>query len=318
MSRPKRIDLPFSLYHVFSRTNTGEDAFPDARDKERFLEYLAEYVDLFHFRIHVFCIMRNHFHLLLESTDHPQLSELMRRLLTAYTIYFNRRHGRHGHLFQGRFKSLIVDKSEYFLALSRYIHLNPSHTIPPHDPFTFDGSSLHYYLKGMEPEFLYTKEILSWFHGNRMKYGTFVREGLKEKTKLDIYQQRFIGGQTFARRIYKRLQHEEEPGTRGQKARRKLEEQIRESEELKAEEIIKKVTEEFSLFPDIIRKGRQAKGEVGKARAIVIALLRFHLPWSGSKIAEYLGLHREIYHYIRKVADDKELHKIYEKLKCKW
>jgi len=156
MTRPKRIDLSFSLYHILSRTNSGDTAFQDNKDRSKFLEYVSRYTQLFDYRIHAWCLMSTHFHLFLESDQVPQLSEFMRRLLTAYTVYYNRRHRRHGHLFQGRFKSYIVDKSDYFLSLSRYIHLNPRETERPQDPFRYQGSSLRYYIKGGEPNFLHT------------------------------------------------------------------------------------------------------------------------------------------------------------------
>ena len=139
-----RIDLPFCLYHVISRTNSGEIAFTGKREMDKFLGYLEKYSKIFNFRIHAWCLMPNHFHLLLESTDQARLSELMRRLLTAYTIFCNRRRGRHGHLFQGRFKSFVVDKSEYLLELSRYIHLNPARMKKQVDPEIYYGSSLRF------------------------------------------------------------------------------------------------------------------------------------------------------------------------------
>ena len=128
MARPKRIDLPFSLYHVLSGTNKRDKAFRDSRDENTFLSFVEKYSNIFSLRIHAWCLMPTFFHLLLETTDRPSLSEFMRRLLTAYTMYFNRRHKRNGYLLQGRFKSYIVDKTNYLLDLSRYIHLIPVET----------------------------------------------------------------------------------------------------------------------------------------------------------------------------------------------
>ena len=85
MARPKRIDLPLCLYHVHSRTNSGDAAFLDSKDKQKFLYYLEKYLVLLSFRVHAWCLMANHFYLLLESGERVGLSEFMRRLLTAYT-----------------------------------------------------------------------------------------------------------------------------------------------------------------------------------------------------------------------------------------
>jgi putative transposase len=315
MVRPKRIDLPFSLYHVLSRTNSGDIAFSDSRDEEKFLEYLSRYVQLFEYRIHAYCLMNTHFHLLLESPAFPRLSEFMRRLLTAYTIYYNRRHRRHGHLFQGRFKSFVVDKVDYFLPLSRYIHLNPGRDSPSVDPFQYTGSSLFFYLNGGEPSFLNTREILSWFGGKRKKYGEYVRKGLEGDQKLKIYQQRFIGGEKFCQRIRKRMGQIGESGTRAQKALQKGSCVRREYEEQEARRICDAVAKYYGLTVEIILKGRYSQGDIGKARTILIFLLREHLTWTGREISEFLGIKRSIYCYLAKIREDDEIQKDYHRIK---
>jgi len=103
MSRPKRINLSGCVYHIICRANRDDVVFEGTNDKERFLEYLGYYAEQFDIRIHVYCLMDTHFHLLIESRK-PNLSELMRRLLTAYTVWFHRIHRTHGHLFAGHFK----------------------------------------------------------------------------------------------------------------------------------------------------------------------------------------------------------------------
>jgi len=314
MSRPKRIDLPFSLYHVISRTNSGDIAFHDYKDQGKFFDYLSRYAEMFQYRIHCYCLMKNHFHLLLESHERAMLSEVMHRLLTAYTIYFNRRYGRHGHLFQGRFKSYLVEKSEYLLALSRYIHLNPIHTNTDCNPFSYPGSSLRYYIKGGEPASLYTKEILSWFRNERKRYARFVREGLVEKDKLEIYQQRFIGGRDFARRIYQRLTQQQKKGTRSRKALGISRERLLREEENRAERIVKGVAEYYGIPPKLVKSGIRAGGATGKARAVLIALLRDQMPWTAKRIGEYLGIKREIYYYLRKVGGNKNLTQAFKAL----
>jgi len=305
MTRPIRINLPFCLYHVFSRTNPGEIAFHDARDRNKFLFYLVKYSTLFEYRIHAFCLMPNHFHLLLESAQSAGLSELMRRLLTAYTIYFNRRHERYGHLFQGRFKSLVVDKTQYLISLSRYIHLNPTTISSRVKAETYSGSSLPFYIVGNDPPWLFTKEILSWFDGNRKQYAQYISEGLTEETKPTIFRQRFIGGEKFSQRIYQRMNALNTTGSKGDKAA-----SIRKDHERKkADSIVDLVAEYCGVEKDLIRSCARPAFQVGKARSLAIYILREHIPWTNDAIAKYFGLKSSdtILYHLKKVNEDPEL-----------
>jgi putative transposase len=124
MGRLLRVQFEGAIYHVAVRGNERRLIFKNETDRQRFLEVLAESQRLHSVRLYMVCLMPNHFHLLLE-TPHGNLSVFMARLLTAYAVYFNRRHQRVGHLTQGRYKAQLVEGNEYLLKLSRYIHLNP-------------------------------------------------------------------------------------------------------------------------------------------------------------------------------------------------
>ena len=308
MARPKRINLPYILYHIFSRTNSGDTAFLDRRDMKKFLAYLAKYADMFDFRIHAFCLMPTHFHLLAESGPRAELSELMKRLLTAYTIYFNRRHARHGHLFQGRFKSLVVDKAEYLLTLSRYIHLNPTDAPRKRNHEKYQGSSMKYFVGGGEPPFLHTREILTWFKGDRQAYADFVREGLNEKSSLRILEQRYIGGKAFALRMRKRIGQQGRVGSRALAAEIKARKFGEESEQKRADAILKAVAEYYAESPGIILKRCAAHGAIGRARSVLVCLLCEYISWSQQKIAEFIGLRGPSnvrYHLKRRKEDER-------------
>jgi REP-associated tyrosine transposase len=289
MSRPKRIDLPWCLYHVLSRTNSGDFAFNDDKDVNKFLFYFSKYSKLFSYRIHSWCIMPNHFHLLIESTSRPDLSELMRRLLTAYTIYFNRSYSRHGHLFQGRFKSFVVDKSGYLLALSRYIHLNPAKMKIPVDPVKFGWSSMKYYAKGGEPEFLKTKEILSWFDGNREKYVKFVNEGLNENTTPEILNQRYIGNEAFAKRMALRMGSVKSNETKSGLTLLKTRQFVKENDMRNAEIIAHQISEYYNISVNSIRKKVRGKGNYGKARCVLTCMLYEYIPWTRREICHFMN-----------------------------
>src|SRR5215831_9751891 len=124
MARLLRVPFPGAIYHVTVRGNERRLLFKDEADRKRFLSQLMESSQLHSARLYLVCLMPNHFHLLVE-TPCGNLSTFMARQLTAYAVYFNRRHQRVGHLTQGRYGAQLVEGNEYLLKLSRYIHLNP-------------------------------------------------------------------------------------------------------------------------------------------------------------------------------------------------
>ena len=124
MARPLRIEFPGAVYHVTSRGNARQKIYRNDEDRETFLATLGWVVERFGWICHSYCLMDNHFHLLIE-TPLPNLSRGMRQLNGVYTQKFNRRHNRVGHLFQGRFKSIVAERDSYLLELARYIVLNP-------------------------------------------------------------------------------------------------------------------------------------------------------------------------------------------------
>lgn len=124
MPRQPRLDIPYVLHHVIVRGIERRDIFADDADKERFVSRLSALLAKGSTKCFAWSLMSNHFHLLLMPTT-VSLSETMRRLLTGYAVYFNRKHQRSGHLFQNRYKSILCEEEPYFLELVRYIHLNP-------------------------------------------------------------------------------------------------------------------------------------------------------------------------------------------------
>jgi len=124
MARPLRVELEGGLYHVIVRGNERRNVFRDDADRRRYLARLVFYVEKLSFRLVAYCLMDNHVHLAIERGKVP-LSRIMAGLQSSYTQYFNRRHDRSGHLFQGRYKAFLVEKDRYALALVRYIHENP-------------------------------------------------------------------------------------------------------------------------------------------------------------------------------------------------
>jgi len=124
MARPLRIEYPGAFYHVTCRGNERKQIFQDDADRHTFLDILDASLKTFKVSLHGYVLMDNHFHLIVETPE-ANLGKLMQRFNTAYTIYYNRRHNRNGHLYQGRYKAILIDADEYLLELSRYVHLNP-------------------------------------------------------------------------------------------------------------------------------------------------------------------------------------------------
>ena len=124
MARPLRIEYPGAIYHVTSRGDRREDIFLTDEDRQVWLDILGKVCNRFNWRVHAFCQMTNHYHLMLETVD-GNLSRGMRQLNGWYTQQFNRSHQMVGHLFQGRYKAILVQKESYLSELARYVVLNP-------------------------------------------------------------------------------------------------------------------------------------------------------------------------------------------------
>jgi putative transposase len=124
MARPLRIEYPGALYHVTSRGNAGQKIFWTDKDRRYFIELLAYIIERFRWVCYAYCLMDNHYHLVIETRE-ANLSKGMRQLNGIYTQKYNWKHHRTGHVFQGRYKAIIVDRDAYLLEVCRYVVLNP-------------------------------------------------------------------------------------------------------------------------------------------------------------------------------------------------
>jgi REP element-mobilizing transposase RayT len=206
MSRPLRIEVSGAYYHVTSRGDRREAIYEDDEDRKSFLEIFRDVVEAFEWRCHAYCLMSNHYHLFVE-TAHGNLSKGMRQLNGVYTQWSNRRHRRSGHLFQGRYKGILVDTDGYLLELSRYIVLNPVRAGMVNDPADWIWSSYRA-TAGLErsPPWLTTEAILSGFGYRkgeaRKAYQCFVHGGIGgESIWSGLNRQIFLGGDHFVERM---------------------------------------------------------------------------------------------------------------------
>ncbi len=183
MARPLRIEFPGAVYHVTSRGNARADIFEDNGDREVFFKILGKVVKRFNWLCHAYCLMDNHYHLLIETPE-GNLSAGMRQLNGVYTQAFNRMHDRDGHIFKGRFKAILVEKESHLLELCRYVVLNPVRAGMTDRVEQYPWSS---YLSTLgrtaKPDFLSIEWILgnfaTSFPESRRRYRRFVEEGLQ-------------------------------------------------------------------------------------------------------------------------------------------
>jgi putative transposase len=166
MARPLRIEYEGAFYHVTARGNERKEIYKNDRDREKFLEYLASAVERYKAKIHVYCLMSNHYHMLIE-TPSGNLSQIMRHVNGSYTAYFNAKRDRSGHLFQGRYKAILVDKDAYAGELSRYIHLNPVRAGMTEDPEEYEWSSYRAYIRKSRTRKWLTEEFILGYFGDR-------------------------------------------------------------------------------------------------------------------------------------------------------
>ena len=167
MARPLRVEYAGACYHVINRGNAQDKIFYSDRDRERFLQYLAISAERFSIIIHAYCLMTNHYHLLVETPE-PNLSAAIQWLNVSYATYLNKKRRRSGHLFQGRFKSILVHADEWLKYLSRYIHLNPVRSRIVKKPGDYLWSSYRAFTGSIKgPHWLETERLLSKLGSNR-------------------------------------------------------------------------------------------------------------------------------------------------------
>jgi putative transposase len=179
MARQLRIEFPGAFYHVISRGNRKQPIFISDEDRHFFISCLGKAYDRYQSIIHAYCLMENHYHLLVE-TPNGQLSRIMQSVNTAYSVYFNKKHDRCGHLFQGRFKAILVQAEEYGRELGPYVHLNPVRAKLVDDPQKYRWSNYNEYLGTMPSRpWTSTSLILSSFGTRlvsaRQNYAKYVR-----------------------------------------------------------------------------------------------------------------------------------------------
>ncbi|WP_075793800.1 transposase [Massilia putida] len=165
MARQPRLVLPNEPHHIIQRGNDNQVIFRDDDDHRRFLECLRESAKFYRVAIHAYVLMPNHLHLLATPSDEEGLAAMMQKVGRLYVPWFNNKHGRSGTLFQGRFRTSVIDPDAYFLACIRYIELNPLRSQLAFDPLDYPWSSYAHHA-GVRPDPLITDHAKYWELGN--------------------------------------------------------------------------------------------------------------------------------------------------------
>lgn len=205
MARPLRIEYPGAVYHISTRGNAGQTVFKDDTDRSMFLETFGEVSARMQWRCHAYCLLNDHYHLVIE-TPKANLSKGMRQLNGVFTQRFNQRHDRGGHLFQGRYKAVVVERNRFLKEVCRHVLLNPVHLGLVRKPGAWKWSSFRA-TAGLEeaPPWLETHWLLSQFGRQpkraRRAFQRYVEEGEEEPLWEGLRHQIYLGGEAFIKRL---------------------------------------------------------------------------------------------------------------------
>ena len=201
MARPLRIEYPGAFYHVLNRGHRQGPIVQDENDRERFISCLSRMARQFNVLVHGYCLMTNHYHLILETPE-GNLSRAMQWLNVGYAVYYNRRHNYAGHLFQGRFKAVLVEAGEYLDALSRYIHLNPVRAGMASSPWGYAWSSCRYFTGSRNaPDWLEINRILAGFGRSKKAARRSYKAYLSQAGPADLLDE-VVGGSVLGSKTF--------------------------------------------------------------------------------------------------------------------
>jgi putative transposase len=280
MPRKPRVEFPGAFYHVMVRGNHKADIFRDERDRERLLQKFLSYKSRYDFIIYAYTLMPNHFHLLLETKEVP-LSRIMKGILQSHTQWFNRKYKTVGHLFQGRYKAILCDKTTYLLVLVRYLHVNCVRSGLVKDPAKYKWSSHRIYLGSDLSTLVDPKLVLDQFSKKRSvalrTYKSFIANGISSgewNYENEVTDQRFMGNENFI--LASKMKNREDLLT---------EEKIKKNKTL--DEIKDAIMEITHIHIDDLRGHKRSK-EIIDARNLFVRLALRHTQSKRKEIAAYI------------------------------
>ena len=307
MARPLRIEYEDAFYHITARGNERKRIYFGKTDYERFKKYLAEAEIKYGILIHCYILMSNHYHLILE-TPVGNLSKAMHYINGSYTTYVNITRRRSGHLFQGRYKSIVVDKDNYLLELSRYIHLNPVRAGMVKKPEDYSYSSYRSYISNDKDELVTQELLLGMLSGKeadaKKRYKRFVESAIGvdlESPLKGIYGGMILGGEGFIKDILKKLNNDS-----------LNKEEVSNRKVLKAtsrkEDILETISKHFNISEDEFLKANS-----GEIRKIAIYMIKKHTGITNKNIGElfkgisYSAVAKTYQRFLNQLREDKSL-----------
>ena len=308
MARPLRISFAHAVYHVTARGNERKAIFRGNGDRKRFTQILVEMVEQYKVMCYAWVLMDNHYHLLIE-TPQPNLSSAIRHLNGVYTQVFNRRHHRVGHLFQGRFTSILVEKESYLLELCRYVVLNPVRAGMVKHPREWRWSSYSNTSGETQvPSWLTVDWLLGQFGKQQTiaqrAYRQFVEEGMvkQESPWFNLRSQIYLGSEVFLEETQSRLEEGKDP---------EIPEVQKRPATPRIEALLKKVTQDYEEeVGDMVKPTRRPS----EARRVGIYLARREAGLEFKQIGEifgmgYTGVSRCVSEMAKRIEEDEDLRK---------
>lgn len=279
MARPHRILRENAFYHITSRGNGRRSIYEGERDYLKFLEYLLQSKEKFQFRLYAYALMTNHYHLLVQTLQ-ANLPKIMHYINSAYTTYYNKTNKNVGHLFQGRYKSLIIDVDSYFKKVTRYIHLNPVKARIAESPQDYRWSSYRGYMSRKGDGYIDKKEIEKVLDMDMEEYRKFVCAGKDEEDIFkEVYAGSILGSACFIKETIQVLKGriENKDIAYGEKLRGQI----------NAEDVLEFVSQEYKMGREEILG---SKNKQNQAKKNCIYLLRRITDKTNKEIGEMFGM----------------------------
>ena len=285
MARPLRIEFKDAHYHVISRGDELKPLFADHRDFRKYIRLLQRYKEEFGIEIFAYCLMKTHIHLGIK-TPLANLSKFMQSIQTAYTVYYNWHHKKRGHLFQGRFKSILVDKDNYLLELSRYIHNQAVRAGICSSPRQYKWSSYRFFITSQVSRVVSPKIVLKILDGDiivaRKRYEKFAENEIGVDIPEQIKKRVIYGSDAFQEKMRNLI--------RG-KSEKDLPEMRLLKKEIEIWRIKVLVAQKFGINPDLLKTKKRS--DILEARDIALYLSRVITRKTFSDIGkEFGGLNR--------------------------
>lgn len=280
MARPYRLQGENYLYHITSRGDDRKKIFISGYDFRKFLDYLLQAKKKHNFYLYAYVLMNNHYHLLIETTK-PNISKIMQNVNSAYTTYYNIKRHKYGHVFQGRYKSILVDKDSYLLELTRYIHLNPVRARMVKKPEEYQWSSYKGYLTKEGDGYIDKAQISQVISLDAMSYREFIEEGINHKADpfKEVYGGFILGRTKFIKEKLKELKEQVASGN--------YTDQGRMVRHIGIEEIARVIAREYGKE---LEELRQFKNRPAKERNLAIYLMKRVSALSNIEIGKYFNI----------------------------